>query len=181
MSREYEALKQIIKDSTLRVVCPFGRGRRYFRESNEWVIRSWLMPFTWKFVYNIISYEVLAYISFNKLMPVFQSTPTSNHEIAFPFTFSGVLCFTTKAIGSILAIQGVYSMIARLWFVACAWGSAHLSLHPDYLLVPYVISITFHVIASPSSTILLAKGGSFPQRPRLNSQGGCIGSQSQPH
>jgi hypothetical protein len=54
-------------------------------------------------------------ISFDKLMPVFQSTPTSNHEI--PFTFSGVLGFTTKAIGSILAIQGVYSMIARLWLI----------------------------------------------------------------
>jgi hypothetical protein len=127
-------------------------------------------------------------ISFDQLIPVFLSTPKSNHEITLPFTFGGGLGFTSKTIGSMLAIQGVYSMIAQLWLFPLvvrhlgALRTFRLVLiiwSPLYLLVPYMIilsetlhmvaafaalicKITFHVIAFPSSAILLAHAAPSP-------------------
>lgn len=116
-------------------------------------------------------------------MPVFLSTPKSDDDnVALPFKFTGGLGLQTKTIGFMLAVQGVYSMIAQLWLfpfivrrlgtlrvfrmVLCIWP-------PLYLAVPYLIllptklqmpaayialisKITFHVIAFPSTAILLA-------------------------
>lgn len=121
-------------------------------------------------------------VSFDQLMPVFLSTPKSDDDVALPFQFTGGLGLQTKTIGFMLAVQGVYSMIAQLWlfpfvvrnfgtlrtfrFVLCVWP-------PLYLIVPYLIllpaklqmaaayvalisKITFHVMAFPATAILLA-------------------------
>jgi hypothetical protein len=88
----------------------------------------------------------------------------------------------TKTIGFMLAVQGVYSMIAQLWlfpFVVKHFGTLRTFRFvlfvwpPLYLAVPYLVllpaklqmlavyvslisKITFHVIAFPATAILLA-------------------------
>lgn len=116
-------------------------------------------------------------------MPVFLSTPESDNENAvLPFKFTGGLGLQTKTIGFMLAVQGVYSMIAQLWFfpfIVRRFGTLRtfrivlLVWPPLYLVVPYLIllpaklqmpaayvaligKITFHVIAFPSTAIMLA-------------------------
>lgn len=116
-------------------------------------------------------------------MPVFLSTPKSeNDDDVLPFKFTGGLGLQTKTIGFMLAVQGVYSMIAQLWlfpFIVRRLGTLRtfrivlLAWPPLYLAVPYLIllpeklqmpaayvalisKITFHVIAFPSTAILLA-------------------------
>lgn len=116
-------------------------------------------------------------------MPVFLSTPKSdNNDVVLPFKFTGGLGLQTKTIGFMLAVQGVYSMIAQLWlfpFIVRRLGTLRtfrivlLAWPPLYLAVPYLIllpaklqvlaayvalisKITFHVIAFPSTAILLA-------------------------
>jgi hypothetical protein len=114
-------------------------------------------------------------------MPVFLSTPRSDEEAVFPFKFTGGLALSSKAIGFMLAVQGVYSMIIQLSlfplvvrnfgelravrFVLTVWP-------PLYLAVPYIVllpssvqipavyvalfcKITFHVVAFPCIAILL--------------------------
>lgn len=121
-------------------------------------------------------------VSFDQLMPVFLSTPRSDDPIVLPLKFTGGLGLPTKTIGFMLAVQGVYSMIAQLWlfpFVVKHFGTLRtfrfvlLAWPPLYLLVPYLIllpvklqmpavyvalisKITFHVIAFPATAILLA-------------------------
>jgi len=115
-------------------------------------------------------------------MPVFLSTPKSDDRVVLPFEFTGGLGLPTKTIGFMLAVQGVYSMIAQLWlfpFVVKHFGTLRtfrfvlLVWPPLYLAVPYLIllpaklqmpavyvalisKITFHVIAFPATAILLA-------------------------
>jgi hypothetical protein len=115
-------------------------------------------------------------------MPVFLSTPKSEAEATLPFKFTGGLGLPTKTIGFMLAVQGVYSMIAQLWFfpfIVRHLGTLRtfrivlLVWPPLYLAVPYLVllpaklqipatyialicKITFHVIAFPSTAILLA-------------------------
>jgi hypothetical protein len=115
-------------------------------------------------------------------MPVFLSTPKSDDAIVLPLKFTGGLGLPTKTIGFMLAVQGVYSMIAQLWlfpFVVKHFGTLRtfrfvlLAWPPLYLAVPYLIllpaklqmpavyvalisKITFHVIAFPAIAILLA-------------------------
>lgn len=115
-------------------------------------------------------------------MPVFLSTPKSDAEVALPFKFTGGLGLPTKTIGFMLAVQGVYSMIAQLWFfpfIVRNLGTLRtfrivlLVWPPLYLAVPYLVllpaklqilavyialisKITLHVIAFPSTAILLA-------------------------
>lgn len=116
-------------------------------------------------------------------MPVFLSTPKSdNNDVVLPFKFSGGLGLQTKSIGFMLAVQGVYSMIAQLWlfpFVVRNFGTLRtfrfvlLVWPPLYLIVPYLVllpakiqiaaayvslisKITFHVMAFPATAILLA-------------------------
>lgn len=115
-------------------------------------------------------------------MPVFLSTPKSDAEVTLPFKFTGGLGLQTKTIGFMLAVQGVYSMIAQLWFfpfIVRHLGTLRvfrivlLVWPPLYLAVPYLVllptklqmsaayvalicKITFHVIAFPSTAILLA-------------------------
>lgn len=116
-------------------------------------------------------------------MPVFLSTPKSNDSnVVLPFKFTGGLGLQTKSIGFMLAVQGVYSMIAQLWlfpFVVRNFGTLRtfrfvlLVWPPLYLAVPYLVllptkiqmaaayvalisKITFHVMAFPATAILLA-------------------------
>ncbi|EEP82295.1 conserved hypothetical protein [Uncinocarpus reesii 1704] len=132
--------------------------------------KSVLKIFTPRIIYIILGYGILAY------------SPTSNTTFELPFKFQGGLGLSTKAIGFMMAVQGVYAMIAQLWLfpfvveifgtlktyrlVMCIWP-------PLYLAVPYLVllpptlqtpaaymaligKITLHVIAFPSSSMLLA-------------------------
>ncbi|GLI79641.1 hypothetical protein PoHVEF18_007980 [Penicillium ochrochloron] len=140
--------------------------------------------FTRQVIFTIVAYGILAYhsVSFDQLMPVFLSTPKSDDAIVLPLKFTGGLGLPTKTIGFMLAVQGVYSMIAQLWlfpFVVKHFGTLRtfrfvlLAWPPLYLAVPYLIllpaklqmpavyvalisKITFHVIAFPAIAILLA-------------------------
>lgn len=115
-------------------------------------------------------------------MPVFLSTPRSDDDVVLPLKFTGGLGMATKTIGFMLAVQGVYSMIAQLWlfpFVVKHFGTLRtfrfvlLVWPPLYLAVPYLVllpaklqtlavyvslisKITFHVIAFPATAIMLA-------------------------
>ncbi|GES62327.1 MFS multidrug transporter [Aspergillus terreus] len=158
--------------------------------------------FTRQVVFNIIAYGILAYhsVSFDQLMPVFLSTPKSTDNVTLPFKFTGGLGLPTKTIGFMLAVQGVYSMIAQLWlfpFVVRHFGTLRtfrfvlLVWPPLYLAVPYLIllpeflqttavyvalisKITFHVIAFPSTAILLANAA--PSSKVLGSINGAAAS-----
>ncbi|KAJ5682732.1 Major facilitator superfamily multidrug transporter mfsB [Penicillium macrosclerotiorum] len=140
--------------------------------------------FTRQVIVTIVAYGILAYhsVSFDQLMPVFLSTPKSDDAVSLPLRFTGGLGLSTKTIGFMLAVQGIYSMIAQLWlfpFVVKHFGTLRtfrfvlLAWPPLYLAVPYLIllpaklqmpavyvalisKITFHVIAFPASAILLA-------------------------
>lgn len=146
--------------------------------------RGFMKALTPNVLYIVLGYGILAYhsVSFDQLMPIFLSTPTSDKAVELPFKFLGGLALTTKAIGFMLAVQGVYSMIAQLWlfpclvgrfgtlqtyrFALCVWpliylGTPYLILLPASLQIPsayaaLLCKITLHVIAFPSSQILLA-------------------------
>ncbi|PYH45701.1 MFS transporter [Aspergillus saccharolyticus JOP 1030-1] len=158
--------------------------------------------FTKQVIFNIIAYGILAYhsVSFDQLMPVFLSTPTSTEDAVLPFKFTGGLSLATKKIGLMLAVQGVYSMIAQLWlfpFVVRRFGTLRvfrfvlLVWPPLYFMVPYLIllpeklqlaaaymalisKITLHVIAFPATAILLANAA--PSSKVLGSINGAAAS-----
>ncbi|PYH96720.1 MFS multidrug transporter [Aspergillus ellipticus CBS 707.79] len=158
--------------------------------------------FTKQVIFNIVAYGILAYhsVSFDQLMPVFLSTPKSDGEVVLPFKFTGGLGLATKKIGFMLAVQGVYSMIAQLWlfpFVVRHFGTLRvfrfvlLVWPPLYLMVPYLIllpeqlqtaaayvalitKITLHVIAFPATAILLANAA--PSSKVLGSINGAAAS-----
>ena len=114
-------------------------------------------------------------------MPVFLSTPKSTEQRSLPFKFTGGFGLSTKTIGFMLAVQGIYSMIAQLWlfpyvvkrfgtlttfrFVISIWPLLYLAvpytvLLPRWLQTPgiyfcLITKITFHVLAFPSNAILL--------------------------
>lgn len=133
-------------------------------------------------------------------MPVFLSTPKSDAQVALPLRFTGGLGLMTKTIGLMLAVQGVYSMIAQLWlfpFVVKHFGTLRtfrfvlMIWPPLYMAVPYLIllpaklqmpaayvalisKITFHVIAFPATAIMLAN--SAPTSKVLGSINGAAAS-----
>jgi hypothetical protein len=114
-------------------------------------------------------------------MPTLLSEPIMDTTPILPFKFSGGFALSTKTIGFMMAVQGVYSMIAQLWFFpflirrlgTLATFRMVLVIWPLlYLVVPYLVllpqklqttgiyfclltKITFHVIAFPSNAILL--------------------------
>ncbi|OGE52564.1 hypothetical protein PENARI_c010G03973 [Penicillium arizonense] len=158
--------------------------------------------FTRQVILAIVAYGILAYhsVSFDQLMPVFLSTPKSNDDVVLPLKFTGGLGMATKTIGFMLAVQGVYSMIAQLWlfpFVVKHFGTLRtfrfvlLAWPPLYLAVPYLVllpaklqmlavyvslisKITFHVIAFPATAILLANAA--PSSKVLGSINGAAAS-----
>ncbi len=114
-------------------------------------------------------------------MPVFLSEPISHEPPSLPFRFTGGFALTTKTIGFMLSVQGVYSMLAQIFifpFAARHFGPLRtfrfvVMVWPLlYFLVPYLIllpprfqmpgayfcllwKITFQVLAFPSNAILL--------------------------
>lgn len=140
--------------------------------------------FTRQVILIIVGYGILAYhsVSFDTLMPTFLSEERSNAAPRLPFKFSGGFGMTTKTIGFMMAVQGVYSMMAQLWlfpFIVRRIGTLNafrlvMLIWPLlYFAVPYLVllprslqssgiylalltKITFHVIAFPSNAILLA-------------------------
>ncbi|EGD96878.1 MFS multidrug transporter [Trichophyton tonsurans CBS 112818] len=164
--------------------------------------KGFIKAFTPKVKYIILGYGLLAYhsVSFDQLMPVFLSTPASNVPVELPFKFLGGLSLTTKTVGFMLAVQGIYSMIAQLVlfpFVVRSFGTLNtyrfvISVWPVlYLAVPYLVllpealrlpaaylalicKITLHVIAFPSNAILLAN--SAPSTTVLGSINGVAAS-----
>lgn len=120
-------------------------------------------------------------VSFDSLMPTFLSEERMQTQPVLPFKFSGGFALSTKTIGFMMAVQGVYSMIAQLWlfpFIVRRIGTLTafrlvMTVWPFlYFAVPYLvllpeqfqtagiyacllIKITFHVIAFPANAILL--------------------------
>lgn len=114
-------------------------------------------------------------------MPIFLSSPVSHDIPDLPFRFAGGLALSTKVIGFMLAVQGIYSMLAQLWLfpaVVRYYGTLHsyrfvLGMFPFlYVMVPYLVllpvkfqmgaayaaligKVTLNVIAYPANAILL--------------------------
>ena len=112
---------------------------------------------------------------------MFLSEPVSHEPPSLPFNFTGGFAFSTKKIGFMLSVQGVYSMLAQLFifpFAARRFGTLKtfrfvvMTWPLLYLLVPYVVllpqwlqvpgvylcliwKITYHVLAFPSNAMLL--------------------------
>jgi hypothetical protein len=108
--------------------------------------------FTTPVVLIIIGYGILAYhtITFDSLLPVFLSTPPSGTPPSPPFHFVGGFGMSTKDIGLIMTLQGVYSIIATVVFfpwAARALGPLHLFrllalTYPLlYLVTPYLVLV----------------------------------------
>ncbi|OJD18932.1 hypothetical protein AJ78_01044 [Emergomyces pasteurianus Ep9510] len=163
---------------------------------------GFVKAFTPRVTFVILSYGILAYhsVSFDQLMPIFLSTPVSEVKAELPFKFTGGMAMSTKKIGFMLAVQGLYSMVAQLWFfpyvvshfgtlsayrfVLCIWPALYLVvpylvLLPAGLQIPSVYAaliakITLHVIAFPSTNILLAN--SAPSTTVLGSINGVAAS-----
>ena len=114
-------------------------------------------------------------------MPVFLSEPISHEPPSLPFKFMGGFALSSKTIGFLLSLQGIYSMMAQIVlfplavrnfgclntfrFVVVSWPIL-------YFLVPYLVllpdrvqivavylcltwKITAQVLAFPSNAILL--------------------------
>jgi hypothetical protein len=120
-------------------------------------------------------------MTFDQMMPVFLSTPVDHPPYQLPFKFIGGFGMPTKQVGMILSSQGVYSMIAQLFFfpfvvrrvgelrcfrmVAISYPilyftTPYLVLLPDNLRLVGVYAIliwkiTFAVLAYPANAILL--------------------------
>jgi hypothetical protein len=133
-------------------------------------------------------------------MPLFLSEPLSYEKPHLPFKFSGGFAMSTKTIGFMMAVQGVYSMVAQLFlfpfmvrrlgtlrsfrFVLLVWPLLYFVV-PYLVLLPtqmqklgiyasLLIKITFHVIAFPSTAILIANAA--PSKSVLGSINGVAAS-----
>jgi Na+/melibiose symporter-like transporter len=139
-------------------------------------------------------------VSFDVLMPLFLSEPVSFEQPHLPFKFTGGFALSTKTIGFMMAVQGVYSMVAQLLlfpFLVRRFGTLQtfrlaMVVWPLlYAVVPYlvllpvnfqrlgiyaslIIKITFHVIAFPSTAILIANAA--PSKSVLGSINGVAAS-----
>ena len=158
--------------------------------------------FSRQIIFVIIGYGILAFhsVSYDAMMPVMLSEEPSTTTPELPFKFIGGFGLSTKSIGFMLAVQGVYSMIAQLWlfpFIVKRLGTLTafrmvLFVWPLlYFVVPYIvllpaglqsvgiyaallIKITFHVIAFPAVAILLAN--SVPSKAVLGTVNGVAAS-----
>ncbi|KAK5084505.1 hypothetical protein LTR05_005582 [Lithohypha guttulata] len=164
--------------------------------------RSFDVTFSRQVILVILGYGILAFhsVSFDSLMPVMLSEPSSSQRPILPFKFTGGFGMTPKTIGFMMAFQGVYSMIAQLWFFPAivkkvgtlgAFRSVMIIWPVLYFLVPYLVllptnlqtigiyaalltKITFHVIAFPSNAILLANAA--PSKSVLGTINGAAAS-----
>src|ERR1700709_2450668 len=99
-------------------------------------------------------------------MPVFLSTPKSDAKVVLPLKFTGGLGLMTKTIGIMLAVQGVYSMIAQLWlfpFVVKQFGTLRtfpfvlMIWPPLYMAVPYLILLPAKLQMPAAYVALISK------------------------
>ncbi|TVY89988.1 putative membrane protein [Lachnellula willkommii] len=143
--------------------------------------------FTRQVVLNIVGYGILAYhtITFDSMLPTFLSTPPPLAQDAtpwqLPFKFVDGYGLSTRQIGVVLSVQGIYSMIATVFlfpFIVRRLGALglfrciaisypilyvatpYLVLLPDSLRMVgvYVVVIwkcTFATMSYPSNAILL--------------------------
>ena len=114
-------------------------------------------------------------------MPVFLSSPVTHEPSSLPFKFTGGFGLSSKTIGTLLSIQGVYSMAAQLLlfpFAVKRLGTLRLfrlvviTWPLLYLIVPYIVllpsqlqilgvmfcllwRITAQVLAFPANAIML--------------------------
>ena len=114
-------------------------------------------------------------------MPVFLSEPMSDQPASLPFRFTGGFAFSSKTIGFMLAMQGIYSLLAQFFFFPLAakcfgvlktYRCVIMSWPLLYFSVPYLVllpqrlqtfgvyfcllwKITAQVLAFPSIAILL--------------------------
>ena len=121
-------------------------------------------------------------ISFDQLMPILLSSSVTREAPAPPFKFTGGFGLSSKTVGTLFSIQGVYSMAAQLLlfpFAVQRLGTLRLfrlvviTWPVLYLIVPYVVllppalhlpgvmlcllwRITAQVLAFPANAILLA-------------------------
>jgi hypothetical protein len=133
-------------------------------------------------------------------MPLFLSEPISHEKPYLPFKFSGGFAMSTKTIGFMMAVQGVYSMLAQLFLfpiVVRRWGTLKTFRFVTvvwpllYLGVPYLvlfpvqlqklgiyaslfIKMTCHVVTFPSTAILIANAA--PSKSVLGSINGVAAS-----
>jgi hypothetical protein len=133
-------------------------------------------------------------------MPLFLSEPISHMKPHLPFKFSGGFAMSTKTIGFMMAVQGVYSMFAQLFlfpFLVRRWGTLRtfrfaMAIWPLlYFGVPYLVllptqlqklgiyaslfmKMTFHVVTFPSTAILIANAA--PSKTVLGSINGVAAS-----
>lgn len=133
-------------------------------------------------------------------MPVFLSEERPERQQVLPFKINGGFGLSIKTIGFMMAVQGIYSMIAQLWlfpFIVRRVGTLTafrmvMVIWPFlYLAVPYLVllpeqlqttgiyialltKITFHVIAFPSNAILLTNA--VPSKSVLGTVNGVAAS-----
>lgn len=102
------------------------------------------------------------------MLPVFLSTPdTDPHDnLSLPFKFTGGFGLSTKQVGFILTMQGVYSMLATLLLFPIAvrrLGALNLfrllawSYPLLYLTTPYLVLLPPHLRAAGLYPVLLWK------------------------
>ena len=115
-------------------------------------------------------------------MPTFLSEERMESPPVLPFKFSGGFALSTSSIGFMMAVQGLYSMLAQIWLfplivrrigtlrafrlVMTTWpllyfAVPYLVLLPEHLqragiYFSLIAKITFQVISFPSNAILLA-------------------------
>lgn len=120
-------------------------------------------------------------MAFDQLLPVFLSTPVTHGQTSMPFKFTGGFGLSSKTIGFMLSVQGIYSLAATVFlfpFTARYWGSLKtfrfvvISWPILYLIVPYMVllpprlqipgiylclfwRVTAQVLSYPSHAILL--------------------------
>lgn len=164
--------------------------------------RGFSVTFSKQVVLVILGYGILAFhsVSFDSMMPIMLSEAVSAEEPVMPFKFAGGFGMTPKQIGFMMAVQGVYSMVAQLWFFPWivrkigtlnAFRSVMVVWPALYFVVPYLVllpghlksfgiyaalltKITFHVVAFPANAILLANAA--PSKAVLGTINGAASS-----
>ncbi|KIW84168.1 hypothetical protein Z517_03417 [Fonsecaea pedrosoi CBS 271.37] len=147
-------------------------------------VRSLANPFNRQVKLIIFSYAILAYhsVSFDALMPTFLAEEPMQTKPVLPFLFSGGFGMSAKSIGTMLAVQGAYSIMAQFWIfpymvrrigVLSVTRLTLTSWPLLYFAVPYLVLVpeqyqkvaiytallskmTFQAMSFPSNAILLA-------------------------
>ncbi|KAG6034776.1 hypothetical protein E4U41_006381 [Claviceps citrina] len=166
--------------------------------------REKMIIFTKPVIMNIMSYGILAFhtMTFDQLLPVFLSMaePKGGRLIELPFKFVDGFGLDTKAIGVIMSVQGLYSLLSNFMIVAPVTqrvGSLRLfrflasTYFALYLVTPYVVLLphslrmpavyilviwkcTYATMAYPNNAILLAN--SAPSKEVLGTINGIAAS-----